>query len=149
VARGRTTHVLDVPPGMAHRYHFGVPSGGYHLSCSRGFSVGAPPSGVIEVTRLAIDEQHIALPQLRGQPAYARPPRLVAETPRPLDPDDLPIVAMMTDEERIIAETLPARQYVGTSSSGHGPQKGKADGLLRPRNLLLRSLAGKLTRSNS
>ena len=75
---------------------------------------------------MAIDEQHIALPQLRGQPAYARPPRLVAETPRPLDPDDLPIVAMMTDEERIIAETLPARPYVGTSSSGHGPQKGKA-----------------------
>ena len=98
---------------------------------------------------MAIDEQHIALPQLRGQPAYARPPRLVDETPRPLDPDDLPIVAMMTDEERIIAETLPGRPYVGTPSSGHGPQKGTANGLLRPRNLLLRSLAGKLTRSSS
>ena len=98
---------------------------------------------------MAIDEQHIALPQLRGQPAYARPPRLVDETPRPLDPDDLPIVAMMTDEERVLAETLPGRPYVGTPASGHGPQKGTASSLLRPRNLLLRSLAGKLTRSDS
>jgi hypothetical protein len=43
--------------------------------------------------------RHMAMPQLLGAPAYARPPRIVAETPRPLDPDDLPIEAMRSPED--------------------------------------------------
>ncbi len=45
-------------------------------------------------------QQHVALPKLRGQPAYARPPRPIEPSPRPLDHDDLPLVAELTDEER-------------------------------------------------
>ena len=54
-------------------------------------------------THVAIDEQHVALPKLYGAPAYARPAAPVAATPRPFDPDDLPIEAVQTDEEREIA----------------------------------------------
>ena len=43
--------------------------------------------------------RHMAMPRLLGAPAYARPPRLVAETPRPLDRDDLPIEAMRSPED--------------------------------------------------
>jgi hypothetical protein len=39
------------------------------------------------------DEQHMALPQLYGGPAYSRPPRPVQEIVRPFDPDELPIEA--------------------------------------------------------
>ena len=51
--------------------------------------------------------QHIALPKLYGAPAYARPPVAVAHTPRPIDPDDLPIVAYMTEDEIELVSTLP------------------------------------------
>ena len=132
------------------------PSVPFSRSLARLSSVASPGHlgratslGSSEVTGLAYEDLHIAMPQLRGQPAYARPPRPPAETPRPFDPDDLPIVALMTDEERAIAEALPGRPYLGTSASGHGPQKGHANGLLRPRALLLRSLAGKILRGNS
>jgi hypothetical protein len=42
------------------------------------------------------------MPQLLGAPAYARPPRVVAESPRPLDPDDLPIEAMRSPEDHAL-----------------------------------------------
>lgn len=45
------------------------------------------------------DEQHVALPHLFGGPAYARPPRPVAELPRPFDPDELPLEADRSDED--------------------------------------------------
>ena len=51
--------------------------------------------------------QHIALPKLYGAPAYARPPVAVAHTPRPLDPDDLPIVAEMTEDDIAVLARLP------------------------------------------
>ena len=60
---------------------------------------------------MAIDEQHVALPKLYGAPAYARPPAPVDETDRPFDPDELPIAAMQTDEERELLESLPARAW--------------------------------------
>jgi len=44
----------------------------------------------------------MAMPQLMGAPAYARPPRIVEETPRPLDPDDLPIAAMRSPEDEAL-----------------------------------------------
>jgi hypothetical protein len=39
------------------------------------------------------EEHHLALPKLYGAPAYARPPRPVEVTERPLDEDDLPLEA--------------------------------------------------------
>ena len=90
------------------------------------------------------EQQHLALPQLYGAPAYARPPRAVEPTERPFDPDDLPLEAVQTDEEREIASTLPARAYApGGMTRADG---GGADGAigLRPRPLTLRSLAGRI-----
>ena len=95
---------------------------------------------------MALDEQHIALPKLYGAPAYARPAPPVDETPRPFDPDDLPIEAAQTDEERELAANLPAHAYapggahVGTDSrNGH-----EARPELSPRPLSLRALAGRI-----
>jgi hypothetical protein len=82
---------------------------------------------------LAIDEQHVALPKLYGAPAYARPPRPSADVARPIDPDDLPIEAVRTDEERDLISTLPSEDRDG----GGSPE-------LRPRPLSLRALAGRL-----
>lgn len=60
---------------------------------------------------MSIDEQHVALPKLFGAPAYARPVAPVATVPRPFDPDDLPIDAFQTQDEREFASTLPARAW--------------------------------------
>jgi hypothetical protein len=96
---------------------------------------------------VSIDEQHVALPKLYGAPAYARPPAPVATTTRPFDPDDLPIEAVMTDEERALAATLPARTWApgGTHMGDRGNGRG-ADGepKLTARPLSLRSIAGRL-----
>ncbi len=54
-------------------------------------------------------EQHVALPKLYGAPAYARPPRPVADTSRPPDLDDLPLEADQTDEERVLADVVRQR----------------------------------------
>jgi hypothetical protein len=99
---------------------------------------------------VAIEEQHVALPKLYGAPAYARPPRPVAVEDRPLGPDDLPIEAIQTPEERELASALPAHAYAAGGSrptgqnaaypatpSGQVPQ-------LRPKPLSLRALAGRI-----
>jgi hypothetical protein len=97
---------------------------------------------------LAIDEQqHVALPKLYGAPAYARPPRVAGETPRPIDPDDLPITAFQTDEERELAERLLARSYVGTPDDANG-RNGKHAGRLQPRPFRLKALAGRFLRGS-
>jgi len=44
-------------------------------------------------------DPYFALPKLYGAPAYARPPKVVAEVERPFDPDDLPIAAQQTAAE--------------------------------------------------
>lgn len=95
---------------------------------------------------MAIDEQHVALPKLFGAPAYARPVAIVAETPRPFDPDDLPIEAVMTDEEREIAASLPAQAYAPGGSLATYEPKGRrnAEPALHPRPLNLRALAGRI-----
>ena len=100
---------------------------------------------------MSIDEQHVALPKLYGAPAYARPPGRVATAPRPFDPDDLPIDAFMTEDEREFASELPARAWApgganvdGQNGSGHGHDGHQASGGLRPRSLSLKSIAGKL-----
>jgi hypothetical protein len=53
-------------------------------------------------------DPYFALPALYGAPAYARAPKPVLESERPLDPDDLPIAAEQTDDERALAQTLQA-----------------------------------------
>ena len=101
---------------------------------------------------MSIDEQHVALPKLYGAPAYARPAPVVATTPRPFDPDDLPIEAFQTEDERELASSLPAHAWAPGGSTD--PSNGSADNAhhhgssngrgLRPRPLRLRSIAGRL-----
>jgi hypothetical protein len=92
-----------------------------------------------------MDEQHIALPKLYGAPAYARPAPVAVVVPRPFDPDDLPIEAVMTDEEREIAANLPAHAYVsGGYAKPDRKHRGDDEPTLRPRPLSLRALAGRI-----
>jgi hypothetical protein len=99
----------------------------------------------IEESSVAIEEQHVALPQLYGAPAYARPLRIVPPTPRPFDPDDLPITAIQTDEERELAETTPGRLYAaGGAQRGSQGASHDDEPNLRPRPLSLRALAGRI-----
>jgi hypothetical protein len=86
------------------------------------------------------DEHHLALPKLMGQPAYARPSRPVEVHARPFDPDDLPILAEMTDEERELAVQIAARGYnqEPNGSGGHHMPS------LPARPFRLRAIAGKL-----
>lgn len=104
-----------------------------------------------EVSCVSIDEHHVALPKLYGAPAYARPAAPVATVPRPFDPDDLPIVAAMTEDEREFASGLPARAWApgGAMIDQDGAPAHAHDGHtqrlgLRPRALSLKSIAGKL-----
>jgi hypothetical protein len=93
-----------------------------------------------------MDEQHIALPKLYGAPAYARPLIVVAVAERPFDPDDLPIEAVQTDEEREIAASLPAQAYAPGGAILHLVPRDRSDAelTLNPKPLSLRSLAGRI-----
>ncbi|HEX2756098.1 MAG TPA: hypothetical protein VHM48_11575 [Candidatus Limnocylindrales bacterium] len=94
-----------------------------------------------------MDEQHVALPKLYGAPAYARPTVVVPVAARPFDPDDLPIEAVQTDEEREIAASLPAHMYAPGGSHGRPDRRfGRRDEEpgLHPRPLSLRALAGRI-----
>jgi hypothetical protein len=99
---------------------------------------------------LSIDEQHVALPKLYGAPAYARPVAPIATAPRPFDPDDLPIAALMSDGEREYATTLAGRAWArngGVAEAGDRPvhTRGHVQPAgLRPRPLRLKSIAGPL-----
>jgi hypothetical protein len=94
---------------------------------------------------VAIDEHHVALPKLYGAPAYARPTRVAAETPRPFDPDDLPIEAVRTTEEQELIEELPAHAYAnGNGSKGRGRHRSDDEPSLHPRPLSLKALAGRI-----
>jgi hypothetical protein len=105
-----------------------------------GDRAASSPSNV-EV-RVSIDEQHVALPKLYGAPAYARPAPIVADSPRPFDPDDLPLESFQTDEEREYAAGRSASGDADGSTNGHGPH-------LRPRPFSLRAIAGKLLGGSS
>jgi hypothetical protein len=100
---------------------------------------------------VSIDEQHIALPKLYGAPAYARPPAPVAVTPRPFDPDDLPIVAHQSDDELEANASLNARAYAADGSlsfGGDGSASSTGADSLQPRSLSLRAIAGRLIGSD-
>ena len=97
---------------------------------------------------MALDEQqHVALPKLYGAPAYARPAAPVEVAPRPFDPDDLPIEAAQTAEDRELAASLPAHAYApgGAHLVAAGATPGSAPSL-SPRPLSLRALAGRILR---
>lgn len=100
---------------------------------------------------MSIDEQHVALPRLYGAPAYARPPRTAATIDRPFDPDDLPIEAFMSEEDRAFAASLPARTWapggVPMDGDGQGGDGSHSGPRLRGRPLSLRSIAGRLLKS--
>jgi len=93
-----------------------------------------------------MDEQHIALPKLYGAPAYARPVIVVEVAERPFDPDDLPIEAVQTDEEREIAASLPAHAYAPGGVILHllSRDRSEAEPRLHPKPLSLRALAGRI-----
>ena len=95
---------------------------------------------------MSIDERPVALPKLYGAPAYARPPvSPVAPTPRPFDPDQLPLTVYQTEEERRYADLLPAHTYVlGSERGDHADPSGRSGDGLRPRFFNLRSIAGRL-----
>jgi len=59
-----------------------------------------------DMTVAADPDPYYSLPALYGAPAYARAPKAVPESERPLDPDDLPIAAHQTDEERALFESI-------------------------------------------
>ncbi|TMG24639.1 MAG: hypothetical protein E6H96_05795 [Chloroflexi bacterium] len=101
------------------------------------------------------EEQHVALPKLYGAPAYARPPKIVDEkTPRPFDPDELPLAVAQTEEERSLAELLEQAAASGVTpafaSNGHrrNGRANRSDGrpMLLGRPFRLRALASRLLR---
>jgi hypothetical protein len=94
---------------------------------------------------VSIDERPVALPKLYGAPAYARPPIKVQPTPRPFDPDQLPLQVYQTDDERQYAARLPAHAY-GSAEGRDDPENGHGarSGRLRPRLFSLRAIAGRL-----
>lgn len=104
---------------------------------------------------MALDEQqqHVALPRLYGAPAYARPIGRVAHSPRPFDPDDLPLTVAQTDEERQILESLPARAYAAGGGvildGSHARPDPGSQPRLEPRPFRLRALAGRLLTRDS
>jgi hypothetical protein len=105
---------------------------------------------------VSVDELHVAFPKLFGAPAYARPPAPVAESERPVDRDDLPLVAELTPEERaLLAAIEPAETWamrsISMSASGfyvnRQLQDAKSEGdQLRARPFSLRSFTGRLRR---
>ena len=96
---------------------------------------------------MSIDEQHVAMPKLYGAPAYGRPP-IPVETvvARPFDPDELPIEADLTDEEREFKSTLPPRAFApgGIALGQSAASESTTSTGLRPRAFSLRGLAGKI-----
>ena len=97
---------------------------------------------------MSIDEQHVAMPKLYGAPAYGRPPVPAETVERPFDPDELPIEAELTEEEREFKSTLPARAYApgGVTLGGNGQPETSTSTGLRPRAFSLRGIKGLLIR---
>ena len=94
---------------------------------------------------MSIDEQHVALPKLYGAPAYARPPSYGSTADRPFDPDDLPIEAFQTEEDRAFAAELPARAWAPGGVTLDGRSESRRDQpRLHGRQLSLQAIAGRL-----
>lgn len=92
---------------------------------------------------MSIEEQPLALPKLYGAPAYARPKAPVTPSPRPFDPDLLPLQAHQTEEEHEYTMRLRAHTY-NAAEPVNSDDGGPAGGPLRPRRFRLREIAGRL-----
>jgi hypothetical protein len=107
--------------------------------------IDGPAGTVSEVALVSFDENYVALPKLYGAPAYARPPATVVVTPRPFDPDQMPLEVFQTEEEeQAFAEHLPARTYASAGDQGDPRSGGSQPDGLRPRLFNLRAIAGRL-----
>jgi hypothetical protein len=95
-------------------------------------------------------DPYYALPRLYGAPSYARPRRVVAQSERPFDPDDLPIAAAQTEEEREYARSLQAAGMGGDGatpgrpSPAHGQATPAGERGARGRRFRLLDLAQRL-----
>lgn len=90
------------------------------------------------------DHGHIALPKLYGAPAYARPPvEPVARAERPVDPDDLPLELMQTEEERELASQLSGQPYAVAAPAPPVPADQQGSGQLRGRPFSISALTGR------
>ncbi|HKG56636.1 MAG TPA: hypothetical protein VKA85_05275 [Candidatus Limnocylindrales bacterium] len=99
----------------------------------------------LEVKQVSTEEQHVALPKLYGAPAYARPPVQTEAKPRPFDPDEMPITAFQTEDERELLDSLPPRAFAPGGivvERGRGAARQTSSLLGRPFGL--RALAGRL-----
>lgn len=92
------------------------------------------PHSLEDLTVAADPDPYFALPKLYGGPAYARPPRVVEETERPFDPDDLPIsAARMSDEQTLRSAPFTVEAYpsIGTNELlAAGAPAGPPDGIV-------------------
>ncbi len=67
------------------------------------------------------DRGHGAMPKLYGAPAYARPPMTAANpTERPFDPDELPIEAERSPEEKELLRQVAAHPYEAVATAEPG-----------------------------
>jgi hypothetical protein len=57
------------------------------------------------------DQQHVALPRLYGASPTARPAPVAKEAPRPFNPDEMPVAAELTEDERDLIEKLPPEAF--------------------------------------
>jgi hypothetical protein len=93
-----------------------------------------------------MEERQVALPKLYGAPGYYRPPRQVDESPKPFDPDELPIAAARTDDEARFVEDLPSQAFApggGVILEPRTQRNGHDGGHDEPKRGL-RGLAGRL-----
>jgi hypothetical protein len=95
---------------------------------------------------VSVDEKYVALPKLFGAPAYARPPVTVALSPRPFDPDQLPLEIEQAGAGSWLAWQFPARAYASVGGPGNEGTwaGGTSPGEIRPRPFSLRAIAGRL-----
>jgi hypothetical protein len=73
------------------------------------------------MTVAADPDPYFALPKLYGAPAYARAPKAMPDAERPFDPDDLPIAAEQTEDERAFTGSLRASESYRSSGNGLSP----------------------------
>jgi hypothetical protein len=95
---------------------------------------------------VATEDKHVALPKLYGASATARPAPVVKEAPRPFDPDQMPIVADLTDDEREFVETLPPHAFLPGGGYILGSDDARRDGSPKRRRMpfFLRALTSRL-----
>lgn len=100
---------------------------------------------------MAHDEQaHVALPKLYGAPAYARPPRVLLVTAeRPFDPDDLPLEAEMTEEDREFAQGFDGDTWTAATTTVLEAPSREGSPLLRGRPFHISAITRRIRRDGA